>query len=295
MLRFLLFFGVNIALILMITFMVHFFGLQPYLQDYGLNYQFLAIFCLLWGMGGSFISLLISRWSAKKFMRVQLVDESGPYAWYVQMTYRLARKAKLPKMPEVGVFPSEQVNAFATGPSKKRSLVAASTGLLETMTPAEVEGVIGHEIAHIANGDMVTMTLLQGVINAFVMFLARIAAFFVMSLLRGNSDRRQGHGWGSFILIQVFQILFGFLGMIITSWFSRYREFRADKGGAQFAGRDKMIAALEKLQSSYETLRSEKPAIQSLQISSKGKFLALFSTHPPLEKRIKVLRGLVRI
>ncbi len=218
------------------------------------GYQNLFLFCFIWGMGGAFISLLLSRWMAKMMMGVQVIDPntSDPEEQrLVETVHRLARSAGLPAMPEVGIYDSPEINAFATGPSRSRALVAVSSGLLAHMRQYDVEGVLGHEIAHIANGDMVTMTLIQGVVNAFAMFLARVLAF---ALSRGSSrdDNRGGNFFMEWILINVFQIVFMMLGMIVVNWFSRWREFRADAGGARFAGRDHMLSALRTLKAIHE-------------------------------------------
>jgi heat shock protein HtpX len=189
-------------------------------------------------------------------------------------------------MPEVGVYDSPEVNAFATGASKRRSLVAVSSGLLRTMRPEEVEGVLAHEVAHIANGDMVTMTLLQGVVNAFVMFAARVVAH----LMTRTSDGRQGSGGGMyFLIVIVLQIVFGILGSLITSWFSRQREFRADHGGATLAGRDRMIAALRRLAANRELVDTSHEALATMKINGAGRWMLFFHTHPPLEVRIAAL------
>jgi heat shock protein HtpX len=207
----------------------------------------------------------------------------------VETVHRLARTAGLSVMPEVGIYDSPEINAFATGPSRSRALVAVSSGLLTHMRQYDVEGVLGHEMAHIANGDMVTMTLIQGVINAFAMFLARILAF---ALSRGSSrDNRGGNFLMEWVLINVFQIIFMILGMIVVNWFSRWREFRADAGGARFAGRDHMLSALKTLKAIHEggadIAGTQQPAYQALKISGKsGGFGALFASHPPLDDRI---------
>lgn len=196
-------------------------------------------------------------------------------------------------MPEVGIYQSPEVNAFATGPSKSRALVAVSTGLLNSMNPQAVEGVLGHEIAHIANGDMVTMTLIQGIVNTFVMFFARIAAWILSSYLDGNRNREESRsiGWSYYLCSYVFEILFSLLGMFVVCYFSRRREFRADAGSAQFAGRDKMISALEALKSRYEAIDDSHPSVATLKISGRKGFLSLLSTHPSLDERIAALRG----
>ncbi len=248
----------------------------------------LAAFCLFWGMAGSFISLQISRWVAKRAMGVRLIDGRTGNATlddlYNTVTH-LSRAANLPAIPEVGVYESEEVNAFATGPSKSRSLVAVSTGLLQRMERREVHGVLGHEIAHIANGDMVTMTLIQGVVNAFVMFFARIVAFGV----RQAVDEKIA--WLlSFVVLIACEILFGILGMMVVGWFSRQREFRADSGGANYAGRENMVAALRRLQGTSELVDKAEPQLAAFKISgARGGLMSLISTHPPLETRIAAL------
>jgi heat shock protein HtpX len=201
----------------------------------------------------------------------------------------MARVAGIEKMPEVGVYQSPEVNAFATGPSKNNSLVAVSTGLLQQMNSEEVEGVLAHEVAHIANGDMVTMALIQGVVNAFVMFLARIASFALAQAMRGDRDDDRPVV-PNFMVTWLFEMLFGFLGMFIVTWFSRYREFRADAGGAKVAGKQKMVAALRRLQQKIDFSGDAQAAIQTLKISSKPKGMMQFlSTHPSLEDRIAAL------
>lgn len=290
--RWLLFFGVNIMVMITISIVLSLLGVRGYMTAYGINYESLMIFCLVWGMGGAFISLFISKWMAKTMMGVQIIEPSNPqYGELVRTVHRLSKQAGLEKMPEVGIYESPDVNAFATGPSRNNSLVAVSTGLLRRMDSSSVEGVLGHEVAHIANGDMVTMTLIQGVVNAFVMFLARVVAFFISQALK--KDDEEGHGLGYFaqhLVVMVLEILFGILGSMVVAWFSRYREFRADQGGAKVAGREKMIGALEALQKNYETLHKPEGAFASMQISSKKSWLALFSTHPPLEDRIARLK-----
>lgn len=291
--RIFLFLTVNILVVVTISFLLNILGVRPYLRHYGLDYQSLAIFCLVWGMGGAFISLAISRQMAKWMMRVKIIDPQTSNAAeqnLLQIVQQLVRAAKLPSMPEVGIYDSPEVNAFATGPTKKRSLLAVSSGLLQRMNREEIEGVLGHEISHIANGDMVTMTLLQGVVNAFVMFLSRVIAYAISTALRGDRDR--GPSYGIFFLVQfVLEIAFMILGSIVIAWYSRFREFRADAGSAAIGGRQKMIQALRALQRTYEIVDPHtKPALQTLQISSHPTgIMRLFSTHPPLEVRIRKL------
>jgi heat shock protein HtpX len=296
--RVLLFAAVNLLVVLTISIILSVLGVDRRLGGGG--YTGLLIFCLIWGMGGAFISLAMSRLIAKWFNGVKLIDPAtaeGDARELVETVHSLARQAGLPKMPEVGYYESPEVNAFATGPSRSRSLVAVSTGLVENMDRGEVEGVLGHEIAHIANGDMVTMTLIQGVINAFVMFVARVLAFAVAQALRGRDERGGGGYFVQYLLVHVFEIVLSLFGMLVVCGFSRWREFRADAGGARYAGRENMISALEKLRAIHATpigkySEHSSPALQSLKISGKaGGFAALFSTHPPLEERIARLRG----
>jgi len=269
-------------------------GIGNYLTPYGIDYRALAIFSLVWGMGGALISLAMSRFMAKRMMGVQVIDSTVTdprLRGLVQQVHQLAQAAGLPT-PEVGIYQSPEPNAFATGPSKSRSLVAVSTGLLERMSAKEVAGVLSHEMAHIANGDMVTMTLVQGVVNAFAIFLARVIAYAVV---RAMSDRENGRGfsYGIYFLVHiVLEIAFMFLGSIVIAWFSRFREFRADAGGARLGGRENMVGALEALQRSFGIVDKKiTPAVQTLQISGHGRLAAVFSTHPPLEDRIARLRA----
>lgn len=249
----------------------------------------LMAFCAAWGFGGAFISLFLSKFMAKRAMGVQILDPQkahGRERWIVETVHRLAKKAGLERMPEVGVYEAPDINAFATGPSRNNSLVAVSTGLLGSMNEAEVEGVIGHEIAHIANGDMVTMTLIQGVVNAFVMFFARIIARAVASSVDEKYAMAVHFG-----LTFLLEILFSLLGAIVVAYFSRIREYRADRGGAELAGRDKMIAGLRKLQLTFDRLEPDNGSMATLKISSKPTgMMALFMSHPPLDDRIRRLQ-----
>jgi len=255
----------------------------------------LAVICLIWGFAGAFISLALSRLMAKWMMGVQVIppETSDPtLSRLVETVHGLARGANLPKLPEVGIYQSDEINAFATGPTRSRALVAVSTGLLQRMGSREVEGVLGHELTHIANGDMVTMTLIQGVINSFVLFLSRILAFVVSQALRSRDDRDGGGGALQYLLAIMFQIALSILGSLVVLWFSRWREFRADAGGARLAGRQNMIDALRALQrlQAPELARAEAqqhPAFQALKIAGpEGRFARLFASHPPLEERI---------
>jgi heat shock protein HtpX len=255
--------------------------------------QGVFLFCFVWGMGGAFISLALSRWMAKMMMGVRVIDPntSDPESQrLVQTVHKLARTAGLTTMPDVGLYDSPEINAFATGPSRSRALVAVSSGLLGRMRQYDIEGVLGHETAHIANGDMVTMTLIQGVVNAFAMFLVWVLA---IALSRGSDrdDVRGGNWFMQMMLMNLFQTVFMMLGMIVVCWFSRWREFRADTGGARFAGRDHMLSALKTLQAVHEggadVAGQQQQSFQALKISGKtGGLLALFASHPPLEDRI---------
>ena len=283
--RVVLFLLTNLAIVVTVSLILNLLGVGRYVGPQGIDLGSLAIFCFVWGMAGSMISLQISRWSAKRMTGMRLVNgQTGDPTsdWVYRAVEQLTQKANLP-MPEVGIYDSPEVNAFATGPSKRRSLVAVSSGLLRGMRREEVEGVLAHEVAHIANGDMVTMTLLQGIVNAFVMFLARIIAYALTS--RGSRDD-QGAA-PSFMLVMMLELVLGVLGMIVVSWFSRQREFRADHGGATLAGKADMLAALRRLGGSRELIDPRHEALATMKIS--GKWTGLFSTHPPLEQRIAVL------
>lgn len=286
--------AVNILVMLTITIILGLLRVNRYFPEGGL--AGLAVICLVWGFAGAFISLAISRLMAKWMMGVQVIppDTNDPtLRQLVETVHGLARGAHLPKLPEVGIYESEEVNAFATGPTRSRALVAVSTGLLQRMGSREIEGVLGHEITHVANGDMVTMTLIQGVINSFVLFLSRILAFVVSQALRSRDERDSGGGGAlQFLLAMLFQIVLSILGSLVVFWFSRWREFRADAGGARLAGRQNMINALRALQrlcdpQEVQAQAQEHPAFQSLKISGPtGRFARLFASHPPLEERI---------
>ena len=291
--RIFLFGLVNILVVLTITIVLGLLRVGNYFPAGGL--AGLAVFCLVWGFAGAFISLALSRIMAKWMSGVRLIppDTTDPtLRALLETVYGLARQAGLPRLPEVGIYQSDEVNAFATGPSRSRALVAVSSGLLQRMNQPEIEGVLGHEVTHIANGDMVTMTLVQGVINAFVLFLARVLAFVVGQALTARDDRREGGGWLEYLLVMVFQVVFSILGMVVVAWFSRRREFRADAGGARLAGRGKMINALRALEQLYEpeaavAAARQAQGFQALKISNRaGALASLFATHPPIEQRI---------
>jgi len=292
--RIFLFLALNFLVVLMITFVLNLLNIKPFLTSYGIDMQSLLIFCLVWGMGGAFISLALSRVMAKWMLGVQVVDPKtqDPELGHLLDTVRkLARRSNVP-MPEVGIYRSNEVNAFATGPTQSRSLVAVSTGLLQRMKENEIEGVLAHEVSHIANGDMVTMTLLQGVVNAFVMFLARVLAYAISGFGR-NRESGGGSFAGYMLFVYLFEIVFMILGSLVIAAYSRFREFRADAGGAALAGRESMVSALQSLRALQEIKdpRTENPAMAAFKISHSGKkgLIRFFSTHPPLEERIERL------
>ncbi len=293
--RFGLFALVNIGVLLTINIIMQVLGLNHTLTSAGINYQALMVFCLLYGMGGAFVSLLLSKKIAKWTMGLQLVEPSrasGPERQLLDAVYRLARQAQLGEMPEVAIYPSPELNAFATGPSRSNSLVAVSTGLLERMDSREVEAVLAHEVSHIANGDMVTMTLLQGVINAFVIFFAKVVAWLAAQAMQRDDDEGPSFML-MFMLEMALQVVFGLLGSLVVAWFSRQREFRADAGAARLVGSAGMIAALQRLGSSavVDPPQRAGDAVAAFKIAGSGGFLALLSTHPPLSERINRLRG----
>ncbi len=285
--RVLLFMGVNLLIVVTLSVVLQVLGVRPYIEANGINYQSLMVFCLAWGFGGAFISLALSRVMAKWTMGVKLIDPNTPdqsLGRLVRRVHELSRAAGLPAMPEVGIYESPDPNAFATGPTKSRSLVAVSTGLLQRMDTSEVDGVLAHEVAHIANGDMVTMTLVQGVVNAFVMFLARLIAFAASNFVKEEAQPAVRFG----VTIAA-EILLGMLGMIVVAAFSRAREYRADSGGARLAGNSDMIAALKALKRTYGLGEDGEgqPALATLKISGKSSgLMRLFSTHPDLDDRI---------
>lgn len=287
--RVLLFMATNIAVLAVISVVMRVFGFDHYMTQNGLDYRALAVFSILWGSVGSFISLAMSKWMAKKSMGVHVIEQprNPDEQWLVDTVKRQAQDAGI-GMPEVGIFNSPSPNAFATGMKKNDALVAVSTGLLQTMKRNEVEAVLGHEVAHVANGDMVTMALIQGILNAFVIFFSRIIGYAIAAASRDS--RGGGYTMGSFIGTLIAQIILGFLAAIIINSFSRWREFHADEGGSRLAGNQNMIDALKALQRSSRTepLEGEFAAF-GISNGSKAKLAKLFSTHPPLEERIAAL------
>ncbi len=290
MMRIFLFVVTNIAVLILLSIVFSLLGLDGILAANGvdLNYDALLVMSAVIGFGGSFISLAMSKWMAKKSMGVVVIEQPRTQSeqWLVAVVRQQARQAGI-GMPEVGIFESPQPNAFATGMSRNNALVAVSTGLLRNMGSDEVEAVLGHEISHIANGDMVTMGLLQGVVNTFVIFLSRIVGFFVDRVILKNE---RGLGIGYFLSSIVAQVFLSLFATMIVMWFSRRREYRADAGGASLAGRQKMIAALRGLQRIAEPqdLPGEMAAF-GISGSRPTGLRALFVSHPPLEDRIAAL------
>ncbi len=284
-----LFLLTNIAIMLVLSVVASLLGGDRFLTQNGLNLGSLLIFSAVFGMGGSFISLAMSKWMAKRSTGAVVIEQpkSAAEAWLLATVERQARAAGI-GMPEVAVYDAPEINAFATGMSKNSALVAVSTGLLRSMSQDEAEAVLGHEIAHIANGDMVTLTLIQGVLNTFVIFLSKVIGYAVDSALKRGDDERSGPGIGYFVTSMVMQIVLGFAASIVVAWFSRRREFAADAGGAHLAGKRKMIAALAKLKAQHEP-SSLPQGMQAMGIS--GGVKSLFMTHPPLEERIARLQA----
>lgn len=287
MLRIMLFLGTNIAIIALLSLTFSLFGIQGLLAQNGvdLNLTALLIYSLVIGFAGAFISLFISKWMAKRSMRVHVIVQPSNVTerWLVLTVSELAKKSNI-GMPEVGIFQSASPNAFATGWNRNNALVAVSTGLIDAMTKDEVEAVLAHEVAHVANGDMITMTLLQGVMNTFVVFLSRVIGHTIDRVV---FKTERGHGPAFWIVSIIAELVLGVLAMIITMWFSRYREFRADAGAAQLVGKHKMRAALMRLESSRGT--PDMPDELAAFAINAGKIHKLFSSHPPLADRIRAL------
>ncbi len=289
--RILLFLATNLGIVLVLSVTMRLLGVEPYLAASGLNLGSLLIFAAVMGMGGSFISLAISKWSAKRMMGARVIEspETTSELWLVETVRRQAQMAGI-GMPEVAIFDSPEVNAFATGMNKNNALVAVSSGLLQAMTRAEAEAVLAHEISHVANGDMVTLALIQGVVNTFVMFLSRVVGYLVDKIV---FKTEKGTGPAYFVTMIVAEMVLGVLASIIVMWFSRQREFRADSGGAALAGRAAMIAALERLKAQHEPAPlPEKMAAFGISGGVASGLKRLFMTHPPLEERIATLKRL---
>jgi heat shock protein HtpX len=289
--RIFLFILTNIAVLLVINITLRLLGVDRWMdQNGGINFGALLVLSAVIGFSGSIVSLFMSKWMAKQSVGAQVI--TNPFdpteRWLVDTVRRQAQAAGI-GMPEVAIYDAPDVNAFATGWNRNDALVAVSTGLLNSMSKDEAEAVLAHEVSHIANGDMVTLALIQGVVNTFVVFFAKLFGYFVDRVLLKN-DGRDGPGIGAFVAEIVAQLVLGVLASVVVMWFSRQREFRADAGGANLAGRQKMIAALEKLKANHEkAVLPENMA--AMAISSSGGFSRLFMTHPPLDERIEALRA----
>ena len=287
--RIFLFLMTNLAVVLVLSVIARLFGLDQYMSARGGDLGGLLAFAALFGFGGALISLFLSKWMAKRTMGVVVIEtpNTNQEQWLVNAVRAHAERVGI-AMPEVGIFESPQPNAFATGANRNKALVAVSTGLLQNMRQNEVDAVLGHEIAHVANGDMVTLTLIQGVVNTFVIFFARIIGGIVDKALNGD---REGRGMGYFIAVMVAEMVLGVLASIIVLWFSRQREFRADAGGAHLAGRENMIAALERLKQGVEAPLPDQMRAFGIGGGTSGGLGRLFMSHPPLDERIAALRA----
>ena len=287
--RIVLFLLTNLAIVFLLNITLRLFGVDRIFDQNGINYTGLLILSIVIGFGGSFISLAMSKWSAKWMTKARVIAQPANEMerWLLETVSAQSKRAYI-GMPEVAIYDAPEINAFATGMNKNASLVAVSTGLLEKMTRDEIEAVLGHEVAHIANGDMITLALIQGVVNTFVVFLARVIGYVVDSAI--NKGRR-GPGVGYWMTTIVAEIVLGILASTIVMWFSRQREFRADEGGAFLAGRDKMVMALKKLQSAYEPSSLPKQ-MQAFGVSGNTSISRLFMSHPPLSERIEALENI---
>ena len=287
--RALLFLATNLAIMLVLSISVRLLGIQPYLGAHGLNLGALLAFAAIMGFGGALISLAISKWSAKRAIGVRVIEspETSAEFWLVETVRKHAREAGI-DMPEVGIYDAPEINAFATGMRRNAALIAVSSGLLEQMTRAEAEAVIGHEVAHAANGDMVTLALVQGVVNTFVIFFSRIIGHLVDRLV---FKTERGNGPAYYVTMIIAELVLGILASMIVMWFSRQREFRADEGGARLAGRENMIAALERLKLAHTAPLPDKMAAFGIAGGIGDGLKKLFMTHPPLDERIASLRS----
>jgi heat shock protein HtpX len=287
--RVLLFLATNLAIIVVLSIVIRLFGLDGWLTEQGIDYGGLLIFAAIFGFAGSFISLAMSKWLAKRAMGVRVIGQPGNATeqWLVSTVRAQAQAAGI-GMPEVGVFDHPQPNAFATGARRDAALVAVSAGLLRQMDQREVEAVLAHEVTHVANGDMVTLALIQGVVNTFVIFVSRVVGDVVDRTVFRSED---GRGPAYFVTVIFTEIVLGILASLIVLWFSRQREFRADRGGARLAGAGNMIAALERLKAAQQPLPAQFATFGIANGRRSGGIRRLFMSHPPLEERIQALRA----
>jgi heat shock protein HtpX len=289
--RILLFLATNIAVLIVASIVLSVLGVDRYISNDGLNLGSLLAFCAVFGFTGSIISLLLSKKMAKMSARAQVIDSPANHKekWLLDTVAQLSHKAGI-KTPEVAIFPSHDANAFATGWNKNDALVAVSQGMMDRFPPNEIEAVLGHEIGHVANGDMVTLTLLQGVVNTFVMFFARIAGYAVDQFLRKDDEGEGGVGWGYYIATIIFEILFGILASMIVMWFSRYREYKADIAGAQLVSKSDMMAALIRIKKESEVSHMPETMLAfGINAGKRPTLGELLASHPPLDDRIKAL------
>lgn len=287
--RIALFLVTNMAIIVVLSISMRLLGVEPYLNSQGLNLTSLLIFAAVFGFGGAFISLALSKWMAVKSVGAKIIEQPRNQAekWLLDTVSRQAQQAGI-AMPQVAIWNSGEVNAFATGMNKNKALVAVSTGLLQQMEPDEVEAVLGHEIAHVANGDMVTLALIQGVVNTFVLFLSRVIGHTVDKVVFKTEN---GQGPAFWVTVIIADIVLGIFASMIVMWFSRQREFRADEGGASLTNRQAMIAALERLKSLHPQPLPDKMAAFGISGGGTQGFKRLFMTHPPLDERIAALKS----
>ena len=286
--RVLYFLITNLAIVIVLGIVLRILGVEPYLTAYGLNYQSLLIFSAVFGMGGAFISLALSKWSAKRLTRAQVVTSPANETerWLVTTIGELASRASI-RMPEVAIFPSDDMNAFATGMKRNNALVAVSSGMLRRMDKEKIRAVLAHEVAHVKNGDMITLALIQGVVNTFVIFFARVIGYTVDRVIFRNE---RGHGIGFWVTTIIAEICLAMLASIIVLWFSRKREYRADSGSADLVGKKPMIGALEALKASIQQPHlPDQMAAFGISGTKKQGLKALFATHPNLDDRINTL------
>jgi len=280
----------NLAVLVTLSAAAHLLGVDRFITAQGMNFKGLLGFAVVFGFGGAFISLFMSKWTARMAVGAQVIEtpRTATERWLLDTVRRQAERAWI-GMPEVAVYEAEDINAFATGWNRNAALVAVSTGLLQQMSADEAEAVLGHEVAHIANGDMVTLTLIQGVLNTFVIVIARVVGWFIDSVI---FKQEEGPGPAYYVTFFVLEIALGILASVVVAWFSRQREFRADHGGATLAGREKMIAALERLQAAQIPAQlPERVAAFGISGNGRGGWLRYFASHPPLEARVAALRN----
>lgn len=292
--RILLFIATNIAILLVLNITLRILGVDRLIASNGaLNFTSLLIFAAVFGMGGAFISLAISKWMAKMSTGAQVIEQprTEEEQWLVNTVRQQARQAGI-SMPEVAIYDSPDINAFATGMSRNSSLVAVSTGLMHSMTRDEIEAVLAHEVSHAANGDMVTLALIQGVVNTFVIFIARIIGYAVDNMMRSDDEEYTGPGMVYYIVSFIAEIIIGILASVVVLWFSRQREFQADAGSAKLVGKYKMIAALQRLQMAQSGELPDQMAAFGIANKPRGGWQAWFASHPPLEDRIEALQRL---